>query len=56
VEPLLLQADAGKPMKHFAPQYPPDADPSLAMVSRNKSDSNVYSSSSTALRIMGLML
>jgi hypothetical protein len=36
---LLMQADAGKPMKHFSPQYPPDADGSLATVSsisRNK--------------------
>jgi hypothetical protein len=29
---LLLQADAVKPMKHFYPQYPADADPSLAKV------------------------
>jgi hypothetical protein len=54
---LLLQADAGKPMKHFSPQYPPDADPSLAMVSRSKPCSNAYSSSnSTALHIKGLIL
>lgn len=31
---LLLQGDAGKPMKHFHPQYPADADPSLATVSK----------------------
>lgn len=29
---LNVQADAGDPFKHFKPSYPPDTDPSLAMV------------------------
>uniref|UniRef100_A0A383V9F3 mRNA (guanine-N(7))-methyltransferase n=1 Tax=Tetradesmus obliquus TaxID=3088 RepID=A0A383V9F3_TETOB len=34
LDALFDEGDAGKPMKHFHPQYPADADPSLAAASK----------------------